>query len=60
MFGIGVGLDNISGQGLDYRNENLSIQLETGLTADNPHSAFLFVRSRQTLVFNQNGVQVIV
>jgi len=60
MVGIGVGLDNISGQGLDYRNENLSIQLETGLTADNPHSAFLFVRSRQTLVFNQNGVQVIV
>ena len=60
MFGIGVGLDNISGQGLDFRNENLSIQLETGLTQDNPHSAFLFVRSKQTLVFNDNGIQVIV
>ena len=59
MFGIGVAFDNISGEGIDFRNENFGAQLETGLTADNPHSAFLFVRSKQTLVMNANGLQVI-
>ena len=59
MFGVGVSFDNISGEGIDFRNENFGAQLETGLTEDVPHSAFLFVRSKQTLVFNANGLQVI-
>ena len=59
MFGVGVSFDDISGEGIDFRNENFGAQLETGLTEDVPHSAFLFVRSKQTLVFNSNGLQVI-
>tara|TARA_R100001086_G_scaffold183067_2_gene102104 strand:+ start:1195 stop:2526 length:1332 start_codon:yes stop_codon:yes gene_type:complete len=59
MFGVGVAFDNISGEGLDFRTENFGVQMETGLTADVPHSAFLFVRSKQTLVMNANGLQVI-
>lgn len=59
MFGIGVAFDNISGTGLDFRSENFGAQIECGLTENNPHSAFLFVRSQQTLVMNSNGLQVI-
>ncbi len=59
MFGVGVAFDNISGEGIDFRTENFGMQLETGLTNDVPHSAFLFVRSKQTLVMNANGLQVI-
>ncbi len=59
MFGVGVSFDSISGQGLDFKTENFGAQIECGLTADNPHSAFLFVRSQQTLVMNANGLQVI-
>ena len=59
MFGVGVAFDNISGEGLDFRTENFGLQAEVGLTEDNPHSAFLYVRSKQTLVFNANGLQVI-
>ena len=59
LFGVGVAFDNISGQGLDFRTENFGVQLDTGLTKDVPHSAFLFIRSKQTLVFNSNGLQVI-
>lgn len=59
MFGVGVDYSSISQTGVDFRNENFGVQMETGLTADNPHSAFLFVRSKQTLVFNSNGLQVI-
>ena len=58
-FGIGVQYDNISGDGLDFRTDNFGVQMETGLTADNPHSAFIFVRSKQTLVMNANGLQVL-
>ncbi len=58
-FGIGVAFDNISGTGLDFRSENFGAQIECGLTENNPHSAFLFVRSQSTLVMNANGIQVI-
>ncbi len=59
MFGVGVAFDHISGTGVDFRSENFGLQMETGLTADVPHSAFLFVRSQQTLVMNANGLQVL-
>jgi len=59
MFGVGVNFDAISGTGIDFRNENFGVQMDTGLTNDAPHSAFLYVRSQQTLVMNANGLQVI-
>lgn len=58
-FGIGFATDNISGQGLDFRNEQFSVSMDTGLTSGLNHSVFMFVRSKQTLVFNKNGLQVI-
>jgi len=59
MFGVGVAFDNISGDGVDFRTENFGLQMDCGLTEDNPHSAFLYVRSKQTCVFNANGLQII-
>jgi len=59
MFGVGVTFDGISGQGIDFRNENFGVQMETGLESGLSHSAFLYVRSKQTLVMNANGLQVI-
>ena len=59
MFGVGVTFDGISGQGVDFRNENFGVQMVTGLESDLSHSAFLYVRSKQTLVMNANGLQVI-
>jgi hypothetical protein len=59
MFGIGIAFDKISSEGIDLRNENLSVQMETGLTSGLAHSAFMFVRAKQTLLFTQNGLQVI-
>ena len=59
MFGVGVQFDNISGDGLDFRTDNFGVNMETGLTSGLSHSAFIFVRSKQTLVMNANGLQVI-
>ena len=59
MFGVGVQFDNISGDGLDFRTDNFGINMETGLTKGVSHSAFIFVRSKHTLIMNANGLQVI-
>ena len=58
-FSIGCSYDNISGEGVSFMNENFGINMETGLTEDNPHAVFIFVRSKQTLAMNKNGLQVI-
>jgi hypothetical protein len=59
-FGIGLAFDNISGDGIPFvAGQNFGLQLETGLTSDNPHATFIFVRSKQTLAFTPNGLQVI-
>ena len=58
-FGIGVSYDNISGEGVNFTNDNFGINMETGLQEDNPHACFIFVRSKQTLAMNANGLQVI-
>jgi len=59
MFGVGVPIDSISGQGVNFQNVNFGVQMETKLTTDNPNALYLFVRNRSTLVFTPNGVQVV-
>ena len=57
--GIGVAYDVISGQGVDFSNVNFGINMDVGLTTDNPQALYLFVHSKQTCVFNENGIQII-
>jgi hypothetical protein len=58
QFGIGFSYNDL-GSGIDMRTENFGLQMETGLTSGLSHAVFLFIRSKQTLVMNSNGVQVI-
>ena len=57
--GIGVAYDVISGDGVDFSNVNWGLQMDCDLTTDNPQALYLFVHSKQTVVFSQNGIQVI-
>jgi len=59
MFAVGTAFDNISNQGVDFSSVNLGIQMELGLTTDHPQTIFLFVRNKNTLIFNANGLQVL-
>ena len=57
---IGVPFDTSgTGVGEDFSTVPFGVQMELGLTTDSPNSLFLFVPSRQTLVFNEQGIQVI-
>jgi len=57
---IGVPFDTVgTGVGEDFSSTPFGIQMETDLTTDSPNALFLFVHSRQTLVFSPQGIQVI-
>ena len=59
MFIIGMNYDAISNQGVSFATQNWGLNLTTNLTTDNPHALFLFVHSKNTLVFDgQGGMQV--
>jgi len=58
-FGVGVAYDNISDQGVDFKNVNFGINMSLDLTTDSPQAFFVFVHSKNTLVFGQQGLQVI-
>jgi len=58
---IGVPFDTVgTGVGEDFSTTPFGIQMETDLTTNSPNALFLFVHSRQTLVFSPQGIQVVV
>ena len=58
-FGLGVAFDSISDQGVDFRNVNFGINMRLDLDTDSPQAFFVFVHNKQTLVFGQQGLQVL-
>lgn len=57
--GIGMSYDQVSNQGVDFSTSNFGIQMQTGLITNNPTGLYLFIHSKQTLVFNGSGIQVL-
>ena len=58
-YGVGVAYDTISGDGVDFSQMNWGMQLDCDLTTSRPHACYVFVHSKQTLVFNSSGLQVV-
>jgi hypothetical protein len=59
VFGVGVALDTISNVGVDYSSEPFGMVVNSTLQSDTPHSCFVYVRSKQTLMMGKQGVQVV-
>ena len=57
-FGVGIAYDNISGDGVDFSQLNWGLQMDLGLTSNRPHAVYVFVHSKNTLVFNSTGLQI--
>ena len=57
--GVGVAFDTISNQGVDFRTTNFGLNMDTELFDDNPQSVYMFVKSKQTMVFSPQGIQII-
>lgn len=58
-YGIGVAFDMISNQGVDFSSTNFGINMDMNLITDNPQAVYLFVHHKNTVVFNQSGIQVL-
>ena len=59
IYGIGVALDTISNVGVDYTQEQFGMVINSTLQTDTPHSCFVYVRAKQTLLMNQQGIEVV-
>lgn len=60
MYAVGVPFDTVgTGIGEDMSTTPFGVQMDCGLTSDSPNALYLFVHSRQTLVWNENGIQLI-
>ena len=58
-FIFGANYDAISNQGVSFNTQNWGIQMDCGLTSENPHAVYLFVHSKNVLAFDgKGGVQV--
>lgn len=58
-WGVGVLYDMLDSEGVDFTNAQFSIQMTNTLDDGNPISAYLFIKHKTTIAFNENGVQVI-
>ena len=59
VYGLGVRYDALGGSGADFRTQNWGLNMTLTNNDGNVVSAFIFVNSEQTLVYNPNGVQVV-
>lgn len=58
-WGLGVNYDSLGGSGSDFTQQNFGLTLKMDASDGDTVSAFIFVNSEQTLVYNPNGVQVV-
>jgi hypothetical protein len=58
-FGIGVALDQISDQGVDYSSTPFGINMELDLNTNNPVAFFMYAHARMTMVLSGGGLQII-
>ena len=59
-FGVGVAYDVVSDQGADFSTQAWGLQMSCGLTSNNPTAVYLYAHNKNTIAYNQTGLQVIV
>lgn len=59
VYGLSVRYDALGGSGADFRSQNWGLNMVLADNDGSVISAFIFVNSEQTLVYNANGVQVV-
>ena len=57
-YGVGVLYDQFDSDGVDFSTDAFTLQLNTKLDDANPNTAYLFVKSKNTLAYSPMGIQV--
>tara|TARA_R110002124_G_scaffold12031_1_gene57416 strand:+ start:3323 stop:4642 length:1320 start_codon:yes stop_codon:yes gene_type:complete len=58
VYGVGVLYDMLDSDGVDFSTDAMTVQMDTTLDDANPNSAYLFVKSKQTLGYSPSGITV--
>lgn len=59
VYGVGVLYDMLDSEGVDFTDAQFSIQMTNTLDDGNPVSAYLFIKSKVTVAWNANAVQIL-
>jgi hypothetical protein len=59
VYNLGVSFDHITENGLNFKGNPLGIRIQSDLTANTPHSLFVFVKHKNTIVFKDGQVSVL-
>jgi len=60
VWGIGLNFENfLGGSGIDLNGQQFGCNIDCELTSQNAQSIFLFVNAETSIVWNENGVQVL-
>tara|TARA_R110002072_G_scaffold90981_4_gene203277 strand:+ start:2832 stop:4130 length:1299 start_codon:yes stop_codon:yes gene_type:complete len=59
VYGVGQLYDMLDSEGVDFSSSQFSIQMTNGLDDGNPVSAYLFIKSKVSVAWSGDGVQII-
>ena len=59
VYGVGQLYDMLDSEGVDFSNEQFSIHMRNQLDDGNPNSAYLFIKSKNTLAWSGGQIQII-
>lgn len=57
-FAIGLGIDNLSGVGVDFRGQSYATRIQSTLDGKSPNAVYTYVKSRNTLMYTPQGIMV--
>lgn len=57
-YGVGQ-LFTLYDTGVDFSTQTFGINMSLELTSDSPNAVFLFIKNKASLVYNENGLQVV-
>ena len=57
-FGIGINYDKISNDGVDFSGVQFGLNISSDFSIDEPQTVYLFVQSRQQIMYGPQGIKV--
>ena len=58
VFGCGINLDPMTRSGVDFKNTNYAIRVESDLDGNSSNSIYTYVVAQNTLTYSPNGISV--
>lgn len=59
VYGVGVLYDMLDSDGVSFKTDAFTLQMNTTLDDANPNTAFLFVKAKNSLAYSPSGIEVI-